>query len=71
LGTPPLAAPLALTVAAVGWSRITTGRHFPSDVVAGIALGAGCGLIAHLTVARLSTKRASPPAAVIPSSSPG
>jgi undecaprenyl-diphosphatase len=37
----PLAAvPLHLLAAAVGYSRVHTGVHFPGDVVAGAVLGA-------------------------------
>ncbi len=31
----------ALLVLSMAWSRIATAHHFPSDVVAGVALGAG------------------------------
>ncbi|MET0145221.1 MAG: phosphatase PAP2 family protein [Ilumatobacteraceae bacterium] len=35
----PAAASLLLPAAAVGWSRLRTRRHFPTDVVAGVVLG--------------------------------
>ncbi|MDP9117320.1 MAG: phosphatase PAP2 family protein [Actinomycetota bacterium] len=38
---PPLAVPVGALAAAVAFSRIYTGVHFPSDVVVGAALGAG------------------------------
>jgi membrane-associated phospholipid phosphatase len=47
-----VAAPLA---AGVAWSRAATGRHFPTDVVAGAALGAAAAVAVHLAVERLDT----------------
>ncbi|NUR61703.1 MAG: phosphatase PAP2 family protein [Catenulispora sp.] len=38
----PAALPLGALAAAVGYSRVHTGVHYPSDVVAGFALGAAC-----------------------------
>lgn len=35
-----VAIPLALLV---GWSRVVLRRHFPTDVIAGVVLGAACG----------------------------
>lgn len=41
---PPAAAALAPVAAAVAYSRVHTGVHWPSDVVAGALLGTGIGL---------------------------
>jgi undecaprenyl-diphosphatase len=40
---PVLAAPLGAAALAVAWSRLATRRHYPSDVVAGAALGVALG----------------------------
>jgi diacylglycerol kinase family enzyme/membrane-associated phospholipid phosphatase len=42
---PVLAVPLVPLAAAVGYSRVYTGVHYPSDVIAGAALGAGLALV--------------------------
>jgi undecaprenyl-diphosphatase len=44
LEAPELALPLGLIAAAVGFSRVYTGVHYPGDVLAGTALGAGVAL---------------------------
>lgn len=43
----PAAAPgLAFLAVAVAYSRVHTGVHYPSDVLAGVAIGIGAGLLA-------------------------
>jgi undecaprenyl-diphosphatase len=45
LEMPVLAGPIGALAAAVGASRVVTGVHYPSDVVAGFAIGVGAGLL--------------------------
>ena len=40
LALPRLAWPLLVLAAAIGWSRVYVGVHWPSDVLAGALLGA-------------------------------
>jgi diacylglycerol kinase family enzyme/membrane-associated phospholipid phosphatase len=61
---PWLAVPLGLTATAVCWSRVYTGVHYPSDVLAGAALGVGSALILARVVP-LSTVRSQDPPAVV------
>ncbi|NKQ52161.1 phosphatase PAP2 family protein [Amycolatopsis sp. K13G38] len=42
---PALAAPIGLLAAGVAASRVAAGVHYPSDVVAGAALGLGAGVL--------------------------
>lgn len=42
---PALAVPLSAVAGLVGYSRVHAGVHYPSDAVAGAALGVGAGLV--------------------------
>lgn len=42
---PALAAPLGALAALVGYSRVHSGVHYPSDALAGVVIGAGAGLV--------------------------
>jgi undecaprenyl-diphosphatase len=45
LELPLLAVPIGIVAAGVAASRVVTGAHYPSDVLAGVALGAGAGAL--------------------------
>jgi len=52
---------LALFAAAlVGFGRMATGVHYPSDVIAGALLGSIVGIIVHYVQLRRITKKQSP-----------
>ncbi|MEP6597950.1 MAG: diacylglycerol kinase family protein [Actinomycetota bacterium] len=50
LELPPLAVPLGALAAGVAFSRVYTGVHYPSDVVAGVALGATVAAVGRAVV---------------------
>ena len=49
--------PLLVLAAAVAWSRVYVGVHFPLDVLAGAVLGAAIGLVVARALPRLVTAR--------------
>ena len=59
LAFPRLRAALWLYVAAVAFTRVMFGAHFPLDVLAGTALGVASALAAAALVARASSYRRS------------
>lgn len=40
----------------IAWGRVFVGVHYPGDVLAGLAIGAVCGLVCWLVVKRLSRR---------------
>jgi undecaprenyl-diphosphatase len=51
---------VALLAVAVGFARVYIGVHYPADVLAGAAVGAGVGLVAVALVRRLQPTSAAP-----------
>jgi len=45
LESPGRAVPVAVAAAGVAYGRVHTGVHYPSDVVAGVVLGAACAVV--------------------------
>jgi diacylglycerol kinase family enzyme/membrane-associated phospholipid phosphatase len=45
LQSPAIGVPIAVVAAAVAYSRVHTGVHYPSDVVVGAAIGAGTAVV--------------------------
>jgi undecaprenyl-diphosphatase len=63
---PRLRVPLFLLAAAISWSRVYVGVHWPLDVFAGAALGVGIGVgvaraLPRLAGARRRSRRTTPP----------
>jgi membrane-associated phospholipid phosphatase len=58
LELPVLAVPIGALAAAVGASRVVTGVHYPSDVVAGFAIGVSAGLLTRRPLSRFARRRA-------------
>jgi len=54
---PRLSVPLLVLAAAVAWSRVYVGVHFPFDVVAGAALGVAIGVTVIRVLPRLAAAR--------------
>lgn len=66
----PGAAPIGALATGVAYSRIHAGVHYPSDVLAGAAIGAGFALLTRYAPANSSSlRRASGTATAIPASS--
>ena len=63
LEMPALAAPVGALAAAVGVARVVNGVHYPSDIVAGWAVGVGIGV---LTLRWRPLRRSQPTAATRP-----
>jgi len=57
LALPRLAVPLVLLAAAVAWSRVYVGVHYPLDVAAGAALGIAIGACVARFLPRLAAAR--------------
>ena len=59
---PRLAVPAYALAAAIAWSRVVVGVHYPLDVLAGAALGVAIGaLVTALPRLRAALRRSAPP----------
>ncbi len=54
----PAATLLSVPAGIVAWSRLTTRRHFPTDVLAAVTLGTAIGLLIGLLARRVGTEPA-------------
>jgi len=61
---PWVALPVRFTAAAVAWSRIHTGVHYPGDVVAGALIGGAVGEVVGTLRRRLDDQRPDPGGAI-------
>ena len=59
LAVPRLAVPLYALAAAISWSRVYVGVHYPLDVLAGAALGVGIAIALRMLAGVL--RRSAPP----------
>jgi membrane-associated phospholipid phosphatase len=50
LALPPTGVVLVPTAALVAWSRVATARHFPTDLLVGVALGVATGAAVHVAL---------------------
>jgi len=57
LALPRLRVPLVVLAAAVAWSRVYVGVHYPLDVLAGAALGVAIGMVVPRGLPRLAAVR--------------
>jgi membrane-associated phospholipid phosphatase len=57
---PALGAPLGCAAAAVGYSRVHSGVHYPGDVVAGVVVGASIGEVIAWAGEHLAQRRRRP-----------
>jgi membrane-associated phospholipid phosphatase len=61
---PWVALPVRFAAAAVAWSRIHTGVHYPGDVIAGALIGGAVGEVVGTVRRRLDDQRADPGGAI-------
>lgn len=50
----------------IGWGRVFVGVHYPGDVLAGLAIGAVCAIVAWVGVRRISRRTPMLIAAILP-----